>query len=191
MALILASSSPRRQELLQQINCQFTVMPSNVIENHSLELPPQELAVALARDKAMDIALQVSENDVVIGADTIVTFAGQIFGKPVNEEDACRMLSTLSGKEHHVITGLTVIVRRTKQIWSDYAITKVKFFEISADEVKKYIATGEPFDKAGAYAIQGKASLFVEKIDGCYFNVVGLPLSTLSRLLKKAGIDLL
>ncbi|SDF21150.1 Maf family protein [Sporolituus thermophilus] len=189
MGIILASASPRRQELLRQVGCQFEIVVSDVIEDNGQHVPPAELAVTQAKAKALDVAARVSSDQVVIGADTIVVLEGQVYGKPADADDARRMLTDLSGKEHHVITGVAVV--KGQNIWTDFAVTSVRIRNLSAVEIERYIATGEPMDKAGAYAIQGKGALLVEGISGCYANVVGLPLVTLAGLLKKAGVELL
>lgn len=188
MSIILASASPRRQELLKQIGCSFTVVASDVAEDNTWECTPAELAVSLARSKAEAVAARQPVEDVIIGADTIVTLDGVIYGKPADVDDARRILSALSGKEHHVITGVAVAYKG--KVWTDFAVTAVTVAYLSPAEIEAYIATGEPVDKAGAYAIQGRGALFVESISGCYFNVVGLPLFTLAALCKKAGISL-
>lgn len=189
MSIILASASPRRQELLRQVGCEFTVIVSDVIEDNNQNCPPAELAVALSKAKALDVAAKAGAEDVVIGADTIVVLGDQVYGKPADAEDARRMLSDLSGREHHVITGITVV--QGDNMWTGFAVTAVNIAELSVEDIKSYIATGEPMDKAGAYAIQGMGALFVKGISGCYSNVVGLPIFTLSEILKKAGVRLL
>ncbi|VBB07860.1 maf: septum formation protein maf [Lucifera butyrica] len=189
MAIILASASPRRQELLTQIRCNFTVVTSNVIEDNTQAVPPEKLAVIQAVAKARDVAARAGRNDVVIGADTIVVYNGQIYGKPADRTDARRMLTELSGHEHCVITGVAVV--GNSQTWSDFACTKVTLRDLTDEEIEHYLATGEPMDKAGAYGIQGIGALLVANISGSYSNVVGLPLVTLAELLKKAGIKLL
>ncbi|BBB89756.1 MAG TPA: Maf family protein [Methylomusa anaerophila] len=191
MKIILASASPRRYELLLQIGCQFEVIASQVEEDNQKKLPPAQLAVFHARDKALAVAGQklVADDDIVIGADTIVVHKGKIFGKPKDKEDAINMLTELSGQEHHVITGVSVI--KGRRIWTDFAVTQVHLKQLCCHEIESYIATGEPMDKAGAYAIQGKGALLVESISGCYSNVVGLPLVTLARLMEKAGVRFL
>ncbi|MCX7781066.1 MAG: Maf family protein [Negativicutes bacterium] len=189
MSIILASASPRRQELLKQLGCEFTVLTSDVVEDNARDCPPAELAVSQARAKALDVAARVGADDIVIGADTIVVLHDRVYGKPVDADDARRMLNDLSGREHHVITGVAVVCGA--KVWEDFAVTAVSFAPISADEIERYIASGEPMDKAGAYAIQGLGALLVDSICGCYTNVVGLPLYTLSQLLKKAGVRLL
>lgn len=189
MSIILASASPRRQELLRQVGCEFTVTVSEIIEDNSQECPPAELAVSLAKAKALDVAAKADEADIVIGADTIVVLHGRVYGKPTDAEDARRMLIDLSGREHHVITGVAVV--RAGAVWTDFTVTGVNIAELSAADIERYINTGEPMDKAGAYAIQGIGALLVKGINGCYSNVVGLPLFTLSKLLAKAGVRLL
>lgn len=189
MAIILASASPRRQELLRQVGCDFTVIISDIIEDNNQNLLPQELAMLQAKEKAIDVSSRVSSHDIVIGADTIVVLNGKVYGKPADIDDARQMLTGLSGKEHEVITGIAVT--RSGNVWTDFASTTVQFSTVNAEEIEKYLATGEPMDKAGAYAIQGIGALFVEGIQGCYTNVVGLPLNKLSDVLKKAGVTLL
>lgn len=189
MTIILASASPRRRELLVQAGCDFVVVNSAVIEDNTLDLPPEELAMLLAKDKAADVFSKVEKQDVVIGADTIVVLDGQVYGKPVDTKDARRMLTSLSGREHQVITGIAVVTEGNT--WTDFVVTRVKMEDSKAEQIEAYLATGEPMDKAGAYAIQGMGALLVESISGCYTNVVGLPLNKLSSVLKKAGVNLL
>jgi septum formation protein len=187
--IILASSSPRRQELLNQIGCKFSVVPSGAEEDNSKALPPEQLVINNAVAKAQDVADKLDGNDVIIGADTIVVMNGEVYGKPVNVADARRMLSSLSGNVHTVYTGIALIKGNT--LWRDFEKTTVKLSKLTSGEIDQYIATGEPMDKAGAYAIQGIATVFIEEIQGCYTNVVGLPLNKLANLCKKAGIKLL
>lgn len=189
MAIVLASSSPRRQQLLEQLGCKFSIITSNFTEDNSKSIPPRELAVFHAREKAWDVALRVERHDVVIGADTIVVLEGQVYGKPLDAIDAKRMLTNLSGKTHQVITGIAVV--RGAEVWTDSVITQVRIAQLEVKEIERYAATGEPLDKAGAYAIQGIGAQIVESINGCYSNVVGLPLNALTKLLKKAGVCLL
>lgn len=187
MAVILASASPRRQQLLDQIGCSYVVCISDVVEDNGLDVPPRELAVRQARAKALSVAR--APGDVVIGADTIVVVDGAVFGKPADDADARRMLGLLSGREHQVITGVAVVAGG--QVWSDWQETAVKFRTLTAGEIERYVMSGEAADKAGAYAIQGLGALLTESISGCYSNVVGLPLVTLNRLLAQAGVRLL
>jgi septum formation protein len=142
-----------------------------------------------ARAKAQDVAGTVSSDEIVIGADTIVVLDGKVYGKPVNSEDACRMLKELSGRTHSVWSG--VVVLGNSQCFTDAVETRVTLSVLTPAQIQRYVATGEPLDKAGAYAVQGLGAVFVDRIEGCYFNVVGLPLQALSRLLAKAGVDLL
>ncbi|WP_378953130.1 Maf family protein [Pelosinus sp. sgz500959] len=189
MGIILASASPRRQELLRQVGCNFTVRISDVVEDNHQDLLPQELAVFHAKAKAVDISLKSSVDDVIIGADTIVVLDGKVYGKPIDIDDARCILTHLSGKEHQVITGIAVV--KAGKAWTDFVVTTVKFGNLTSETIEKYLATGEPLDKAGAYGIQGIGVLLVEEIKGCYNNVVGLPLYKLSDVLMKAGVPLL
>lgn len=190
MAIILASQSPRREDLLRQIGCRFTVRASGATEDNSLAVPPEELAMIHARAKALDVARDAELADIVIGADTIVVVDRKVFGKPLDTSDARRMLTELSGREHQVITGIAVA--SSGQVWSDFAVTAVRIRQLGVQTIDNYLATGEPQDKAGAYAIQGVGALLVESIAGCYANVVGLPLVTLDNLLRRQlGVGLL
>jgi septum formation protein len=184
MTIVLASASPRREELLRQVGCSFSVMPSDVDEDNSEGMPPEELAVSLAAAKASDVAAKLDPDDIVIGADTLVILNGQAYGKPRDMDDARSMLERLSGREHRVVTAIAVVYR--KQLWTDYCVTRVKIRTLDRTEIEGYLDTGEPMGKAGAYAIQGVGALLVEGIDGCYANVVGLPLVSLDRLLCRA-----
>lgn len=177
--LILASKSPRRQELLKLITEDFTVKTAEVEERLPENISPSDAVLYLSKIKAQPIA---DDENTVIGADTVVAVDGRILGKPKDRKDAFSMLKMLSGREHSVFTGVTIIKGSASK--SFYCETKVKFFDLTDDEINSYIATGECDDKAGAYGIQGKGSVLVEKIDGDYFNVVGLPISKLYRELK-------
>ena len=191
MEIILASASPRREELLRQVDCKFSIITSDIVEDNEQDMPPAELAVLHASAKALDVASKHNGPEaLVIGADTIVVLDNRVYGKPRDEKDAERMLHELQGQEHQVISGVAVVYKG--EIWTDYAVTRVVLRALSAEEVKRYIATGEPLDKAGAYAIQGVGALLVEEITGSYTNVVGLPLTTLNNLLlRSAGVGLL
>ncbi|MBP2644682.1 MAG: Septum formation protein Maf [Firmicutes bacterium] len=190
MALILASGSPRRKELLQQIGCAFQVAVSQFEEDNSLALPPVELAVYHAREKALACLQNAQAEDIIIGADTIVVLNGRVYGKPIDITDGRRMLMELSGREHQVITGVAVVT--PGGVWYDNAVTKVLFRQLAPEQIERYLDTGEWVDKAGGYGIQGRGALLVESIEGCYNNVVGLPLTTLDALMKKAaGVGLL
>ncbi|EGO64411.1 Maf family protein [Acetonema longum] len=189
MAIILASSSPRRRQLLEQVGLSFTVVTSEVEEKNCQGSSPAQTATLLAEKKALAVAAKAEADDIVIGADTIVVVDNQVFGKPDHPSQAREMLHILSGRCHQVMTGIAVV--KGKSVWSDVQVTQVIFRNLKPDEIERYIASGEPADKAGGYAIQGLGVLLVEKIEGCYTNVVGLPLVTLSRLLIKAGVRML
>lgn len=188
-ALILASSSPRRRELLTQAGVPFIVVPGDVDEEKAeIAGTPSRKAVHLAYLKAMGVARRKA--GLVLGADTIVVCDGEIFGKPTDVDNAWLMLKKLSGREHFVITGLALIDTLHNREITGYETTKVRFSVLSDKEIEAYIESGEPFDKAGAYGIQGRAAMFVEGLDGCYSNVVGLPLRRLYRLLQEIGVSL-
>lgn len=181
--LILASASPRRAQLLKQIGLEFEVIPSYLPEDIiNAGCPPYEIVKELAVKKAKHIAGMIS-NGLIIGADTIVVLEGQILGKPLGTEHAIEMLTLLSGKEHSVFTGLALLQIPEGKLKVDFSETKVKFRVFDRNEALAYIATGEPFDKAGSYAIQGKGAALVESIIGCYFNVMGLPIAKLVSML--------
>ena len=184
--LILASASPRRQELLRNAGISFEVQPANINEDPLPNEKPKECAERLAREKAQAIARQ-RPKDVVLGADTIVVIDEQILGKPTDAADAARMLRLLSARTHQVITGVCLVVDGRCSVASE--TTSVKMSEISADEISDYVATGEPMDKAGAYAIQGIASRWIPRIEGDYSNVVGLPVARVWQMLREGGID--
>lgn len=188
-AIILASSSPRRRELLTQAGIPFTVMPGGVEEDKvKLTGTPAQKAEQLARMKAEDVAKKAG-GGIVLGADTIVVCDDEIYGKPTDEAHARRMLEHLSGRLHLVITGVALINAETGEIKSGHEITKVRFAELTKDEIDAYLRTGEHIGKAGAYAIQGKAALFVKGLNGCYSNVVGLPLQRVYRMLAEMGVN--
>lgn len=177
--IILASKSPRRKELLSIITNDFVIKTADVDETLPENIAPDKAVEYLSKIKAEPFK---NENDIVIGADTVVSIDGKILGKPKDKADAYNMLKMLSGKEHSVFTGVTVIGYGNTDTFS--VETRVKFFELTDEEINNYTNTGEPFDKAGGYGIQGKGSLLVEKIDGDYFNVVGLPVSRLAKALS-------
>ena len=183
--IVLASSSPRRKMLLKQLDIPFDVMASDINEDIAHALPPEQLVEHLAFHKAQAVASTLT-NTIVIGADTIVVDQHGILGKPRDEHDAFRMLSRLSGQVHQVITGLALIstYSPTKTLVK-HEITDVKITTLSEQDIEDYIQTREPLDKAGAYAIQGKGTIFVEWIQGCYNNVVGLPLFLFTKMLKE------
>ncbi len=187
--IILASNSPRRRELLEQIGLAFTVSPADVDERLLPGEGAEPYALRVALDKARLAAGRAGQG-VVIAADTIVVLGDTVLGKPADGRDAERMLTLLSGRMHRVITGLAIIDAATGMTRTASATTSVWFRNLSPAEISSYVASGEPLDKAGAYGIQEKGALLVNKIDGCYFNVVGLPLSLLGDLLREFGISL-
>jgi septum formation protein len=172
--IVLASGSPRRGEILTNAGIPFVrEVPSNIDETPRTGEPPQDYVVRLAREKAE--AVEARGGRIVLGADTTVVIDGQILGKPSSPADAARMLRLLSGRSHEVITG--ICLRSARADVTDAAITRVWFAVLTGSDIAGYAASGEPMDKAGAYGIQGLASKFVERIDGCYFNVMGLPIA--------------
>jgi septum formation protein len=183
--LVLASASPRRRELLAQAGFSFEVQPADINEEIQPGEDPIAYVTRLAREKAEAVYSQRSESDaalVVLGADTTVCVDKQILGKPESPEDAARMLRLLSGRTHRVITGVALVAASQTQVAAE--VTAVQFLSLSEAEIASYIATGEPDDKAGAYAIQGRAARWIPRIEGCYFNVVGLPIALVSTLLN-------
>jgi septum formation protein len=185
--IILASNSPRRRELLAQIGLSFTVAPADVDERVLPGEPPEAYADRVALDKARAAAQRAGEG-IVIAADTIVVVGDSILGKPSDAADARRMLSELSGRGHEVITSLAVMDAATGRSAVRTSATRVWFRDLSDREIAAYVATGEPLDKAGAYGIQERGALLVERIEGCYSNVVGLPLSLLGEMLRDFGV---
>ena len=189
MRIILASGSPRRRELMVLFTGLETVVhPARGEEKPHPELTPEELVRELSRAKAAEAA-ESFPDDIVLGADTVVVCAGEVLGKPKGENDAARMLHLLSGREHEVLTGVTLIARSS--VRSVCEKTSVHFREMTDGEIAAYIATGEPMDKAGAYGIQGAAALFIERIEGDYYNVMGLPVCRVGGMLKELGVNLL
>ena len=185
--LILASNSPRRRYLLKQAGVEFDVIPSTVDENRAASHDPLEYVRCLSQAKAAEIASRYPDR-WVIGADTIVLIDGKVLGKPKDPSDARAMLERLSGQTHQVYTGFTICCVDLQRHHSDVVITDVTFKKLTSDEIKWYIHTGEPFDKAGAYAIQGLGTFLVERINGSYTNVVGLPVCEVIGYLIKEGV---
>ena len=185
--IILASQSPRRRELLQKLNIPFTVRVADVDETMDKHLPLTEAVAQLSRRKAEGVFRE--EEDIVIAADTIVVLGDTVLGKPRDEADAFRMLSLLSGREHQVMTGLTVL--KGQRALTHTEITDIHFRALTPGEIRAYIRTGDPMDKAGSYGIQNGGALFAEKLVGDYFNVVGLPVCRLGQLLKQIDPDLM
>lgn len=190
--LILASASPRRRELLEQVGMEFEIFPANG-EEVITSTKPEEVVLELSRHKALEVTehfkkeAEKSETIVILGADTVVALEGQILGKPKDESDAVRMLKMLSGKEHSVFTGVTLVILEDgkQKEHSFYEETKVLMYPMSQSQIESYVKTKEPMDKAGAYAIQGKCAVYIERIAGDYNNVVGLPVARIFHKLEK------
>lgn len=188
--IVLASKSPRRRELLSEFVSDFDIIADDAEEITEDGITPEETVRNLAMQKARNVAKKADESALVIGADTVVFIDGKILGKPANKEEASEMLHMLSGRDHHVCTGLAIIDNESKKSYCGFERTAVHFRHLEDEEIERYIATGEPMDKAGAYGIQGKCAIFVDKINGDYNNVVGLPVAAIYRELKKLGIDI-
>jgi septum formation protein len=188
--IILASASPRRKEILEKTGLKFSVDESDYKEDNGIGLRPTRLAVLHARSKAEAVAAKY-EDVILISADTIVVLNGVVFGKPRSKADAARMLKTLSNRTHTVITGFAILDTSTKNEISKAVESRVTFRKLTNAEISAYIESGEPMDKAGAYGVQGLGAAIVKKIDGDFFNVMGLPLSELVEQLKKFGIRVL
>ncbi len=184
--LVLASASPRRRELLTQAGFSFTVHPAHIAEDPLPGEAPIAYVTRLAREKAEAVYRELAPRNSfplhVLGADTTVTLDDQILAKPENLADAARMLRQLSGRSHQVITGVAVVGREWVEVAAE--VTAVRFLSLSEAEIESYVASGEPMDKAGAYAIQGRAARWIPRIEGCYFNVVGLPIALVTALLE-------
>ncbi len=188
--VILASASPRRKELLRLVGLRFTVRTGIYEEDLSLKLGPHALARHLSREKAR-AAIRPGDDALIIAADTFIVHGRKILGKPLSASEAVRMLAMLSGRAHTVITGYTVLDTETGTTVTRSVATRVWFRRLSPAAIRAYVKTGEPLDKAGAYAIQGIGSQLVKKIEGDYFNVIGLPVSSLAETLETFGITLL
>ncbi len=186
--LILASGSPRRKELLSVLGLKYEVCPSKFKEDNIVKTSAEEFVCATARKKAQEVGNR--KQGLILAADTVVCLGEEILGKPVDEKDALEMLEKLAGTTHRVLTGVAIWDPPTGKEAIQYEETRVFFRTAKRDELLEYIATGEPMDKAGAYAIQGLGSIFVSGIEGCYFNVVGLPLFRLSQMLASFGVDI-
>lgn len=184
--MILASASPRRKELLEQAGVEFEIIPA-VGEEVITDNRPQQAVLGLSAQKAAEVAAKVQGDAIVLGADTVVAFGGRILGKPKDEADAKQMLSMLSGNTHSVYTGVSMVVKQSGESrpYSFYEETEVTMYPLTEGQIISYIRSGEPMDKAGAYGIQGKGAVFIEKIQGDYNNVVGLPIARVFRTLEE------
>lgn len=213
--LILASNSPRRKDLLAGLGLSFSIIPSRFEEDMTIRLKPAELVVSLASSKAQDVAGRMPAEDAVdneaaslpagdtagsitagtraliLGADTIVVLNDQVLGKPVSKQDACRMLAVLSGQCHQVYTGIAIVELPSRMIRTSYEVSNVYFRRLEEAEIESYVATGEPMDKAGAYALQGIGSAFVEKIEGCFTNIIGISVPAVVAMLRQFGVPVL
>ena len=187
MKLILASASPRRAEILRDAGYPFTVLSSAIDETPYPEESPEDLVLRLAQTKADLAAARSVGPAILIAADTEVVLDGQIFGKPRSSEDARGMLEKLSGRTHTVLTGVALVRLPDDERRSFVESTRVEFASLSEEEITRYLSTGEPYDKAGGYAIQGYAARYIPRVEGCYFNVVGLPLARLQHALTELG----
>ena len=185
--LILASQSPRRKELLEKLHIPFAVRVADIDEAMDPAKPPEEEVARVSRKKAL--AVPREEGDVVIAADTVVVLQGKVLGKPHSPEEAVQMLTRLSGRDHQVMTGVTVLCG--DKLLSHTEVTDIHFRDLSEKEIVRYVASGEPMDKAGAYGIQGGAALFVERMHGDYYNVMGLPVCRLWQMLGQVAPDML
>jgi septum formation protein len=191
--IILASASQRRQELLKRILGNFQIIVSDFDESSipfKNNIPSYVMNLAEGKARSVSKKIMDQDNNLIIGCDTIVAFNNRILGKPKDKKDAFEMLQALSGNEHEVYSGLAILDVKSNKIIKDFVCTKVKFSKLTSSQIEKYINTGDPMDKAGAYGIQGKAGVFVENINGCYYNVVGLPLNKLNSMLMEMGVNL-
>lgn len=184
-SVVLASQSPRRLELLRSLGLDVSVVPSSYHEPDRPELTPRELAIAHAREKCAGVAARCSPDDVVVAADTVVDVDGTAYNKPRDAADAARMLRDLSGRTHTVHTAMSV--RVAGAIHEVCESTRVTFFELAPEEIERYVRSGEPMDKAGAYGIQGYAATLVERIDGDFYTVMGFPVARFAKLLARLG----
>lgn len=187
--IILATTSPRRHGLAQTMGLDFDIVPSNYEEDMTKKLNPKEMVKEFSYGKASDVAKKFKEG-IVIGVDTIVVFNGKKLGKPKSDEQAFKMLKSFSGKKQQVISGVCLIDCKTGKIIRDCEVTEVYFNKLYDNEIKAYIKTGIHKDKAGAYGIQDLSSIFIKKINGCYFNVVGFPIYNIYKNLKKLGVNI-
>jgi septum formation protein len=188
-SIILASGSPRRKELLERLNIDFDIIVSDLDEDSIEQSKPDDFVEKLAYEKAKSVSMLTNKDSLVIGCDTVVVYNNEILGKPKNNEQAISFLKKLSGSNHQVYSGIAIIDTKSNNKYLSHEITDVYMKELSNDEIAYYIQTGEPFDKAGAYGIQGIGSLFIEKISGDYYNVMGLPLNKLYKGFNELGVN--
>lgn len=188
MEIVLASASPRRQELLQQMGVSFRIIPSQVDEHHPGAMAPADLVEHLALAKAREVADRVP-GALVIGSDTIVVVDDKVLGKPRDRADAIAMLEQLSGRAHQVMTGVAMVAPGRTLV--EHEVTLVYFLPLTRAQIERYVDTGEPMDKAGAYGIQGQAAALIPSIEGDYFNVVGLPVCRTAQMLSKFGVHVI
>lgn len=188
-SIILASGSPRRKELLERLNIDFDIIVSDLDEDSIEQSKPDDFVEKLAYEKAKSVSMLINKDSLVIGCDTVVVYNNEILGKPKNNEQAISFLKKLSGSNHQVYSGIAIIDTKSNNKYLSHEITDVYMKELSNDEIAYYIQTGEPFDKAGAYGIQGIGSLFIEKISGDYYNVMGLPLNKLYKGFNELGVN--
>ena len=187
--IILASTSPRRHGLAQQMGLEFEIMSSNYEEDMSMDMGPDKLAMTLAYGKAKDVADRL-KTGVILGVDTFIVFEGKKLGKTKTEAEARKLLRSYSGKELQVYSGVALIDCETKQEIQDNEVSHIKFKEVSDEEIESYIKTGEPLNFAGSIVIQGLGSVFIEEIRGCYANIVGFPINNIYKNLKKLGVNI-
>lgn len=188
MRVVLASKSPRRSEILGGLGLKFEVITKDIVENSSF-CEPHEYVMDIARQKGAAVAESINEKDaLIISADTVVVLDNEIFGKPKSQEDAKAMLKKLQGRSHNVLTAVSLIYNG--KTLTDYEKTAVCFGQMTDEDIAKYVATNEPMDRAGSYAVQGLASVYIDGIDGCYFNVVGFPTRLFYKMLKRLNIDI-
>ncbi len=192
--VILASASPRRKELLSEFCSDYTCIPARGEEQAKEGLSPQKLVCSLAREKALDAEAQLEEDEdrLIIGSDTVVAYQTAIMGKPRDKEEARVMLSSLSGHTHSVFTGVAFIIQKEgkRRVHTFFEEARVTMYPMSEEQIDAYLATGEPFDKAGAYAIQGKCAVYIKRVEGEYNTVVGFPIARIYQELLKEGIEL-
>lgn len=185
--IILASTSPRRKEILEKLRLPFEVISIDYEEDMTLDLSPKDLVMHLAKGKLDSVKDKIS-NSVIISADTFIVFKDHKLGKPFTEEKAVEMLKMLSGQEHEIITGVAIYDTETKRIENFYDVIKVKMMELSDEIIKEYVNTGEPLDRAGAYALQEKGAMLIEKIEGDFYSAMGLPLRRVGEVLISMGV---